>query len=79
MLIYDNITTNSPFDHIPPPSRYKSTPKRKRTRSNRVKVVKRGGRLCNKVRKSKKKRVAKKLSVKNLNFLKQLGLRVEKR
>lgn len=68
MLIYDNITTNSPFDHIPPPSRYKSTPKRKRTRSNRVKVVKRGGRLCNKVRKSKKKTCSKKIECEKFKF-----------
>lgn len=83
MLIYNN-TANSPFDDIPSPSRYKSVSKRKRSASNRTKLVKRGGQLRNKVQKSKrvrksKKRAAKKLSVKNLNFLRKLGLRIKKR
>lgn len=80
MLIYNSASTvNSPFEGVTPPSRYKSASKRKRSHSSRVKVVKRGGRLRDKVRKSRKnkKRAIRKLSAKNLNFLKKLGLKVK--
>lgn len=80
MLIYNSVSTvNSPFDGVTSPSTYKSASKPKRSHSNRAKVVKRGGRLCDKARKIRKskKRSTKKLSAKNLNFLKKLGLKVK--
>lgn len=86
MLIYDYVNTNTPFDGggvAVAKKRYKNVFKRNRSHSKRSKVVKRGGRLPHKVikvRKSRKskKRAIKKLSAKNLKFLKKLGFRVNK-